>query len=65
MHIKLFLLLLFISTSSAVTDTLPEGSSLSVDKQTDTLLSSNGHFSAGFFQVGEKCLLLLRLLDAL
>ncbi|TKY75021.1 putative receptor protein kinase ZmPK1 [Spatholobus suberectus] len=35
-------------------DTLPEGSSLSVEKQTDTLLSANGDFSAGFFQVGEN-----------
>ncbi|KAL9313043.1 hypothetical protein ACSQ67_018495 [Phaseolus vulgaris] len=54
MHINLFLLLLFISTSYAATDTLPEGSSLSVEKQSHTLLSSNGVFSAGFFQVGEN-----------
>jgi len=54
MHIKFFLLLLFISTSSSATDTLSEGSSLSVEKQNDTLLSSNGDFSAGFFQVGEN-----------
>ena len=55
MRIKLFLLLLFISTSSAAaTDTLLEGSSLSVEKQSDILFSSNGDFSAGFFQVGEN-----------
>ncbi|KAL9313042.1 hypothetical protein ACSQ67_018494 [Phaseolus vulgaris] len=55
MHINLlFLLLLFISTSYAATDTLPEGFSLSVEKKGDTLLSSNGDFSAGFFQVGEN-----------
>ncbi|KAL2346442.1 hypothetical protein Fmac_000442 [Flemingia macrophylla] len=54
MHIPLFLLFLFISNSFAATDTLPEGSSLSVEKTTDQLLSSNGDFSAGFFQVGDN-----------
>ncbi|BAT77882.1 putative receptor protein [Vigna angularis] len=55
MGIKPFILLLFISTSSAAaTDTLQEGSSLSVEKQSDILFSSNGDFSAGFFQVGEN-----------
>ncbi|CAJ1973427.1 unnamed protein product [Sphenostylis stenocarpa] len=54
MHITIFLLLLFISTSFAATDTLSEGSSLSVEKQSDILVSSNGDFSASFFQVGEN-----------
>ncbi|RDY02031.1 putative receptor protein kinase ZmPK1, partial [Mucuna pruriens] len=54
MHILVFLLLLFVSTSFAVTDTLPEGSSLSVEKQSDIIVSPNGDFSAGFFQVGDN-----------
>ncbi|QCE16495.1 somatic embryogenesis receptor kinase 4 [Vigna unguiculata] len=54
MRNHLFLLLLFISTSSVARDTLPEGSSLSVEKQSDILLSSNGDFSAGFFRVGQN-----------
>jgi len=56
MRNHLFLLLLFISTSSAARDTLPEGSSLSVEKQSDILLSSNGDFSASFFRVGQNAL---------
>ncbi|XP_061343792.1 putative receptor protein kinase ZmPK1 [Gastrolobium bilobum] len=55
MHILVFLLVLLISPSSfAATDTLPEGSSLSVEKPSDTLVSANGDFSAGFFQVGDN-----------
>ncbi|XP_020211599.1 putative receptor protein kinase ZmPK1 [Cajanus cajan] len=55
MHVfSLFLFLLFFSTSFAATDTVPEGSSLSVEKPSDTLISSNGDFSAGFIQVGDN-----------
>lgn len=50
----LLLLLLFAPTSFAAKDTLPESSSLSVEKPTDTLVSANGDFSAGFFQVGDN-----------
>ncbi|KAJ1431069.1 putative serine/threonine-protein kinase [Sesbania bispinosa] len=56
MHsLLVFLFLLqFASTSSAVSDTLPQSSSLSVEKPSDTLVSANGDFSAGFFQVGDN-----------
>ncbi|KAK7351615.1 hypothetical protein VNO77_11196 [Canavalia gladiata] len=55
MHIlTVFLLNIFLSTSFAATDTLPEGSSLRVDKPGNTLLSANGDFAAGFFQVGDN-----------
>ncbi|KAJ1431041.1 putative serine/threonine-protein kinase [Sesbania bispinosa] len=51
----IFLLLLhFASTSFASIDTLSQGSSLSVDKPSDTLVSANGDFQAGFFQVGDN-----------
>ncbi|XP_012571581.1 putative receptor protein kinase ZmPK1 [Cicer arietinum] len=49
----LFLLFTKI-TSLTTTNTLPQGSSLSVEKPTDTLISPNGVFSAGFFPVGDN-----------
>jgi hypothetical protein len=57
MQIQVFLLfLLFTKTISltSATDTLPQGSSLSVEKPNDILISSNGVYSAGFFQVGDN-----------
>ncbi|CAK8568320.1 unnamed protein product [Lathyrus sativus] len=39
---------------SSTKDTLQQGSSLSVEKPNDTLISSNGDFSAGFFPVGDN-----------
>ena len=42
-------------SSSTTTDTLKQGSSLSVkNAETDLLVSPNGDFSAGFFRVGEN-----------
>lgn len=40
--------------SSSMSDTLREGASLSVEKQDDVLVSSNGVYSAGFHSVGEN-----------
>ncbi|XP_045827225.1 putative receptor protein kinase ZmPK1 [Trifolium pratense] len=57
MQIQVFLLfLLFTKTISltSTTDTLPQGSSLSVEKPNDILISSNGDYSAGFIQVGDN-----------
>lgn len=57
MHILiLFLLALALWNPSlcSSTDTLPEGSSLSVEKPSDVLVSANGVFSAGFLKVGEN-----------
>ncbi|XP_054799859.1 putative receptor protein kinase ZmPK1 [Prosopis cineraria] len=59
MHILIFFLLSFLlcipsPCSPATTDTLLQGSSLSVEKPADTLVSANGVFSAGFFQVGDN-----------
>ncbi|KAI9106704.1 hypothetical protein K1719_022232 [Acacia pycnantha] len=59
MHILIVFLLSFAlcvpsSCSSAATDTLLQGSSLSVEKPNDTLVSANGVFSAGFFKVGDN-----------
>ncbi|XP_027356531.1 putative receptor protein kinase ZmPK1 [Abrus precatorius] len=57
MHMLIFFLLFIfasISFAFAVTDTLPERSSLSVEKPSETLVSANGDFSAGFFQVGNN-----------
>ncbi|WJX41426.1 hypothetical protein P8452_28779 [Trifolium repens] len=57
MEIQVFILfLLFTKTISltSATDTLPQGSSLSVEKPNDILTSSNGDYSAGFFQVGDN-----------
>lgn len=50
----LSLLLIFSSSSSAEQYVLRDGSSLSVEKPTDVLLSPNGVFSAGFFRVGVR-----------
>ncbi|XP_062101698.1 putative receptor protein kinase ZmPK1 [Humulus lupulus] len=55
--IFLTLLLLFQATlsSSTTSNTLNQGSSLSVENaDTDVLVSPNGDFSAGFFPVGEN-----------
>ncbi|XP_021820293.1 putative receptor protein kinase ZmPK1 [Prunus avium] len=43
-----------LAVSSASYTDLSAGSSLSVENPADTLTSSNGMFSAGFFQVGEN-----------
>ncbi|KAI4337015.1 hypothetical protein L6164_015477 [Bauhinia variegata] len=55
----IFLLLLFVpwfqaSSSYAAPDTLPQGSSLSVEKPSEMLVSANGDFTAGFFKVGDN-----------
>ncbi|KAL6296200.1 hypothetical protein ACE6H2_004342 [Prunus campanulata] len=52
----LFLLLTLFSQlgSSASYSTMSMGSSLSVENPADILISPNGMFSAGFFQVGEN-----------
>ncbi|CBI19465.3 unnamed protein product, partial [Vitis vinifera] len=50
----LALLLTFYPSSSETYDTLSEGSSLSVEKSNDVLISANGIFSAGFYQVGNN-----------
>ncbi|KAI3788524.1 hypothetical protein L2E82_01293 [Cichorium intybus] len=42
------------SSSSFPVDTLTKGSSLSVDNEDDILVSPNGLFTAGFYQVGEN-----------
>ncbi|KAF8024659.1 hypothetical protein BT93_F1743 [Corymbia citriodora subsp. variegata] len=49
-----FSLVLPFSLSSSVRLTLREGSSLSVDKPGDTLVSEDGAFAAGFYPVGEN-----------
>ncbi|KAK7310827.1 hypothetical protein RJT34_08580 [Clitoria ternatea] len=53
-NIFFLLVILFVSTSSAATDTLQQTFSLSVENPNDTLVSSNRDFSAGFFQVGDN-----------
>ncbi|KAF8025026.1 hypothetical protein BT93_F2012 [Corymbia citriodora subsp. variegata] len=51
----LFFSLVFpFSLTSSVRLTLREGSSLSVDKPGDTLVSKDGAFAAGFYPVGEN-----------
>ncbi|KAL6317678.1 hypothetical protein AAG906_030432 [Vitis piasezkii] len=50
----LALLLTCYPSSSETYDTLSEGSSLSVEKSNDVLISANGIFSAGFYQVGNN-----------
>uniref|UniRef100_F6GZX4 Bulb-type lectin domain-containing protein n=1 Tax=Vitis vinifera TaxID=29760 RepID=F6GZX4_VITVI len=50
----LVLLLTCYPSSSETYDTLSEGSSLSVEKSNDVLISANGIFSAGFYQVGNN-----------
>ncbi|XP_059590856.1 putative receptor protein kinase ZmPK1 [Vitis vinifera] len=50
----LALLLTCYPSSSETYDTLSEGSSLSVEKSNDLLISANGIFSAGFYQVGNN-----------
>jgi hypothetical protein len=42
------------SLSSSETLDLLRGSSLSVEKPSDALVSANGEFSAGFFPVGDN-----------
>ncbi|XP_015935227.2 putative receptor protein kinase ZmPK1 [Arachis duranensis] len=55
MAIQVLLLLLTCFAPAAAKDTLSQGSSLSVEKPTtDILVSANGDFSAGFFQVGDN-----------
>uniref|UniRef100_A0A803PZ97 Receptor-like serine/threonine-protein kinase n=1 Tax=Cannabis sativa TaxID=3483 RepID=A0A803PZ97_CANSA len=60
-NVLYFLILLFVqatlcsSTTTSTSNTLKQGSSLSVEKaDTDILVSSNGDFSAGFYPVGEN-----------
>ena len=50
----LALLLTCYPSSSDTYDTLSEGSSLSAEKSSDVLISANGIFSAGFYQVGNN-----------
>ena len=56
----LLLLLLLLSvlsspfSSAAPSDTLSEGSSLSIENTNDVLISQSGIFSAGFFPVGDN-----------
>ncbi|OIW14895.1 hypothetical protein TanjilG_30614 [Lupinus angustifolius] len=54
MYIPIFFLLILFASTSFATDTLTQSSSLSIEKTNDTLVSINGDFSAGFFQVGEN-----------
>ena len=50
----LALLLTYYPSPSHTYDTLSEGSFLSVEKSSDVLISANGVFSAGFYQVGNN-----------
>ncbi|KAK4752255.1 hypothetical protein SAY87_021053 [Trapa incisa] len=50
----IFLSLLCLQLSSAVRQSLPSGSSLSVEKPSDVLVSREGAFFAGFFPVGDN-----------
>ncbi|RHN38453.1 putative protein kinase RLK-Pelle-SD-2b family [Medicago truncatula] len=58
MQIQVFFLLFLLFTkttsSQSTTNILPQGSSLSVEKSNNTLISSNGDFSAGFLPVGDN-----------
>ncbi|KAJ0085277.1 hypothetical protein Patl1_08883 [Pistacia atlantica] len=58
MDISIFFFLLFLlqtpPNSSATFQVLEEGSSLSVDNSNDYLISANGVYSAGFFNVGDN-----------
>ncbi|KAJ0024597.1 hypothetical protein Pint_08715 [Pistacia integerrima] len=58
MDISIFFFLLFLlqtpPNSSATFQVLEEGSSLSVDNSNDYLISENGVYSAGFFNVGDN-----------
>ncbi|XP_052201471.1 putative receptor protein kinase ZmPK1 isoform X2 [Diospyros lotus] len=50
----IILVLQSLSPSSSTISSLKKGSSLSVEKQDDVLVSPNGVFTAGFYSVGEN-----------